>query len=158
MWSRLPRRFGDLGHRDERRRRHAHGDIDADRSGRSSDFPWPDHRQSGNRLHVDSDLRRSDRSDQHRVQRDAGTAATQLAFSVQPTNVAAAASITPPVQVSIEDADGNVVTSAVNAVTLAIGTNPGSGTLSGTLTQNAVAGVATFPGLSMHKVVEQATR
>jgi hypothetical protein len=77
--------------------------------------------------------------------------ATQLAFTVQPTNTAAAASITPSVQVSIEDADGNVVTSAVNAVTLAIGTNPGSGTLSGTLSQTAVAGVATFPGLSINK-------
>ena len=77
--------------------------------------------------------------------------ATQLAFTVQPTSTAAAATITPNVQVSIEDANGNVVTSAVNAVTLAIGTNPGSGTLSGTLTQNAVAGVATFPGLSINK-------
>jgi hypothetical protein len=77
--------------------------------------------------------------------------ATQLAFTVQPTNTAAAASITPNVQVSIEDAQGNVVTSATSAVTVAIGTNPGGGTLAGTLAQNAVAGVATFPGLSINK-------
>jgi hypothetical protein len=74
-----------------------------------------------------------------------------LAFAVQPSNVAAAASITPSVQVSIEDAQGNVVTSLTSAVTVAIGTNPSSGTLSGTLTQNAVAGVATFAGLSINK-------
>ena len=78
--------------------------------------------------------------------------AAQVAFTVQPSNVAAAASITPSVQVSIEDADGNVVTSAVSAVTLAIGTNPGGGALTGTATQNAVAGVATFAGLSINKV------
>ncbi|MFD1808004.1 hypothetical protein ACFSHQ_07035 [Gemmobacter lanyuensis] len=36
-------------------------------------------------------------------------------------------------------------------MTLAIGTNAGSGTLSGTKTVNAVNGVATFSGLSIDK-------
>src|SRR2546426_8310301 len=37
-------------------------------------------------------------------------------------------------------------------VLVAIGTNPGSGTLSGTTTVAAVAGMATFNGLSINKV------
>ncbi len=74
---------------------------------------------------------------------------SKLAFTVQPTNVVAGAAITPAVAVTIEDASGNPVTTATNAVTMAIGTNPSSGTLTGTLTVNAVAGVATFANLSI---------
>ncbi len=73
-----------------------------------------------------------------------------LAFGVQPSNTNANAPITPSVTVEIRDANGNVIPSATNAVTLAIGTNPSAGTLSGTLTVNAVAGVATFPGISIN--------
>jgi hypothetical protein len=47
--------------------------------------------------------------------------------------------------VKVEDAGGNVVTSDNStAVTLAIGNNPGSATLTGTLTQPAINGTATF--------------
>ena len=35
------------------------------------------------------------------------------------------------------------------AVTLGLAVNPVSGTLSGTLTRNAIAGIATFPGLAL---------
>ena len=82
-------------------------------------------------------------------------AATKLAFTVQPSNVAAGASITAAVAVSVEDALGNVVTTgaaATSQITIAIGTNPSSGTLSGTAQANAVAGVATFSTLSINKV------
>jgi hypothetical protein len=75
--------------------------------------------------------------------------ASKLAFTVQPSNTASGASIAPAVVVSIEDAHGNVVTSATNSVTIAISTNPASGTLSGTTTVAAVAGVATFSNLSI---------
>ena len=75
---------------------------------------------------------------------------SKLAFTVQPTNVVAATAITPAVAVTIEDAQGNPVTTATNAVTMAIGTNPSNGTLAGTLTVNAVAGVATFSNLSIN--------
>jgi hypothetical protein len=75
----------------------------------------------------------------------------KLAFTVQPSNVAINTSITPAVQVSVEDGSGNVVTTATNAITIAIGTNPGTGTLSGTATANAVAGVATFSNLSINQ-------
>ena len=76
----------------------------------------------------------------------------QLAFTVEPpASVSAGASIAPPVQVSVEDALGNVVTSVpATPITVAIGTNPSAGTLSGTLTVNTVSGVAAFPGLSIN--------
>ena len=74
-----------------------------------------------------------------------------MAFTAQPSSAAAGASISPAVQVSVEDANGNVVTSDNSSVTVAIGTNPGSGTLGGTLTVAAVNGVATFSNLSINK-------
>lgn len=77
--------------------------------------------------------------------------ATQLAFSVQPSNTVAGEAISPAVQVEIRDAGGVLVAGARDAVTLAIGTNPGSGTLSGTKIVNAVGGIATFSGLSIDK-------
>src|SRR5204863_346257 len=80
----------------------------------------------------------------------AGTA-TQLVFSVQPTNAVAGAAITPAVQVTAQDASGNTATGFTGNITVAIGTNPSSGTLSGTKTVAAVAGVATFSGLSIDK-------
>lgn len=76
--------------------------------------------------------------------------ATQLAFAQQPTNATAGATITPAVTVQIQDSDGNLVTTATNTVSLAIGSNPGSGTLGGTTSVAAVAGVATFNNLSIN--------
>ena len=78
-------------------------------------------------------------------------AATQLAFTVQPTAAPASVALSPAVQVTVQDALGNRVTSASNAVTVAIGNNPGSGTLIGTKVVNAVSGVASFSGLSIDK-------
>jgi len=75
--------------------------------------------------------------------------ATQLAFLQPPTNVAANATITPAVTVEIRDANDNRVTTATDNVTIAIGTNPSGGALSGTLTQAAIAGVATFNDLAI---------
>jgi hypothetical protein len=78
-------------------------------------------------------------------------AAAKLAFTVQPGNVVAGTSIAPAVQVSVEDAQGNLVITATNQVTISIGTNPSGGTLTGTAQANAVAGVATFSNLSINK-------
>jgi hypothetical protein len=75
---------------------------------------------------------------------------TQLVFGVQPTNTAAAATISPAVTVQVEDAGGNLVTTDASSVTLAVGANPGSGTLGGTLTQAAVGGIATFANLAVN--------
>jgi hypothetical protein len=76
--------------------------------------------------------------------------ATQMVFSTQPSNATAGASISPAIVVTAKDAGGAVATSFTGAVSLAITTNPGSGTLAGTLTQNAVSGVATFSNISIN--------
>ena len=54
-------------------------------------------------------------------------------------------------QVSVEDAYGNVVTTRHHQRDDGLGANPGSGTLGGTLTVAAVNGVATFSNLSINK-------
>ena len=78
--------------------------------------------------------------------------ASQLAFTVQPTNTAAGGTITPAVEVTARDAFGNVATGFSGNVTLAIGSNPAGGTLSGTTTVTAAAGLARFTALSIDKV------
>ena len=77
--------------------------------------------------------------------------ASALAFTIQPTPVLAGAAIAPAVQVEVRDALGNTVTTSSASITVAIGTNPGGGTLAGTATLNAVAGVATFSNLSINR-------
>ncbi|HXR96541.1 MAG TPA: choice-of-anchor D domain-containing protein [Terriglobales bacterium] len=78
-------------------------------------------------------------------------AAAKLVITTQPnSSYQAAAPIT--VAASVEDAAGNVVTTDTSSVAIAFGTNAGPGTLSGTVSVNAVAGVATFSGLSVDKV------
>src|SRR5207247_137635 len=77
-------------------------------------------------------------------------AAGKLVFTVQPSNAPAGAAITPAVQVAVQDAQGNTVTTATTSITVAIGTNPGSGTLAGTTTVAAVNGVATFANVSIN--------
>jgi hypothetical protein len=67
--------------------------------------------------------------------------AAKLAFLQQPSNILAGAVMTPPVRVAVEDANGNVVTSAANPVTLALTSGTG---LSGMLTVTPLSGVATF--------------
>ncbi len=79
----------------------------------------------------------------------AAGAATQLAFTVEPSATAANAALSPAVQVTVKDALGNRVVSATTAVTITIGTNPGSGVLAGTQVVNAVNGIASFSGLSL---------
>ena len=78
-------------------------------------------------------------------------AATRVAFTVQPANTTAGSAITPAVRVAIQDALGQTVTSASNAVTISIGRNTGGGSLSGTATVNAVNGVATFSDLAIDR-------
>src|SRR5207245_2720140 len=78
-------------------------------------------------------------------------AAAKLAFSGQPSNAVAGAANTPAVQVAVQDALGNTVTTATSSITMAIGTNPASGTLSGTMTVAAISGVATFSTLILNR-------
>ena len=79
-------------------------------------------------------------------------AATQLAFTVQPSSAVAGAAIGPAVAVTVRDASGNTVTSASGNITIAIGANPGASTLAGTATAAVVNGVATFSTLSLNRV------
>jgi hypothetical protein len=76
--------------------------------------------------------------------------ATKLAFTQAPVTTSAGSPM-PTVRVAIQDPSGNTVTSATGQVTLAIGANPGAGTLSGTTTVSAVNGVAVFSTLSIDK-------
>jgi hypothetical protein len=80
------------------------------------------------------------------------TTATALAFAGQPSTVAAMVAITPAVTVQLKDSVGASVSTAGISVTIAIGTNPSGGTLSGTATAvTNASGVATFAGLSINK-------
>jgi hypothetical protein len=80
----------------------------------------------------------------------AGTA-NRLVFGQSPTTTAGGASMSPAVTVQIQDVNSNLTTSTAT-VALAIGTNPGGGTLSGTVSAAAVGGVATFSNLSINKM------
>jgi concanavalin A-like lectin/glucanase superfamily protein len=74
-----------------------------------------------------------------------------LAFTVEPASTAAGANITPAVEVTAFDAEGNTATTFTGNVTLTIGTNPSGGTLSGTRTVAAQAGVARFANLRIDR-------
>jgi hypothetical protein len=81
-----------------------------------------------------------------------------LAFLNQPNGTAVNAPITTqvgpdgsPVSVEVLDGAGHLLTTSTAAVTVAIGSNPGSGTLSGSTTVDASAGMASFPGLSINQ-------
>ena len=68
-----------------------------------------------------------------------------------PPTTDAGAAITPAVKVAVEDASGNIETSDnTTQVTLAIGTNPAGGTLSGGSAVTVASGIATFSGLSIN--------
>ena len=73
-----------------------------------------------------------------------------LVFSVQPNDTVANGVISPAVKVQLLDSNNNLVNSNAD-VTLAVGANPGSGTLGGTVTVAAVNGTATFNTLSLNK-------
>src|SRR6266566_3801992 len=78
-------------------------------------------------------------------------AATQLAFTAQPTNSVAGAIISPAVQLTALDPAGNPVPGFTGSVSVAFGNNPSGSTLSGTTTVTAVNGVASFGDLSANK-------
>jgi hypothetical protein len=78
--------------------------------------------------------------------------ATHLTFGQQPTSTVAGALITPAVTMQVLDANNNLVTTdSTDSITIGIGTNPGSGTLSGTATVPVSNGLASFSSLSINK-------
>jgi hypothetical protein len=73
-----------------------------------------------------------------------------LAFGIEPASSQAGALITTTVRVV--DAFDNTVTTSNAQIDLAIGSNPGGGTLSGTTSVTAAQGVALFSDLSIDRV------
>ncbi|SET30373.1 S8 family serine peptidase [Stigmatella erecta] len=76
--------------------------------------------------------------------------AAKLAFIKQPAN--GPVGILAPVQVAVQDKFGNINTTSTANVTIALDANPAGGTLTGTTTVAAVAGVATFNNLKITKL------
>jgi hypothetical protein len=76
-----------------------------------------------------------------------------VSFVTQPTNTVAGSIISPSVTAELYDIyDNPVTTDNSSTVTVAIGTNPGGGTLSGTLTRTVSGGIATFNDISINKI------
>lgn len=73
---------------------------------------------------------------------------TNLAISQQPVSTTTTGTIG-PISVEIDDSSGNLLTSDNSNVTLTIASGPTGAALGGTTTVAAVAGVATFSGLSI---------
>lgn len=80
----------------------------------------------------------------------AAAAATKLVFALEPIGGTVNAALAPPVVVHALTADDALATGFSGSVTIALGANPGSATLGGTLTVAAVNGVATFADLSLN--------
>jgi len=84
------------------------------------------------------------------------TGSCSLAFTSdgQPTNTVAGSSImslSGPVKVEVLDGSGQLATASSAPVTVAIGSNPGSGELSGTVMVSASGGIASFSDLKIDK-------
>jgi hypothetical protein len=77
--------------------------------------------------------------------------AVQLSFATSPSNGTGGLAFPTQPVVYIKDSAGNLVSGDSSVVTLAIGSNPGSGTLSG-CTTSTTNGVATFAGCNIDKV------
>jgi hypothetical protein len=85
------------------------------------------------------------------------TGSLSLAFTSEPTDTAAGAVITSPVgskrgpvMVEVLNGCGKLATASSAKVTVAIGSNPGSGTLSGTVMVSASGGIASFSDLKIN--------
>jgi alpha-tubulin suppressor-like RCC1 family protein len=76
---------------------------------------------------------------------------TKLVFMVQPVTATGAQLITPAVQVAVQDASGNTVTTATDEVTIGLGANTVGGKLTGTLRVTAIQGIATFSDLRIDR-------
>jgi hypothetical protein len=75
-----------------------------------------------------------------------------LAFNVQPSNTEINQTMTPSVKVEVRDQFGSIIPFATNSVTLSLSGGSGGAMLSGTVSRNAVNGVATFNDLSVNTI------
>jgi fibronectin-binding autotransporter adhesin len=76
------------------------------------------------------------------------TSAEHLAFTQPPVDTAKG-DVIAPIKISVLDSSGNVDTTATGSITVALHKITGNGSLTGTLTEPLVAGVATFSDLSV---------
>lgn len=75
------------------------------------------------------------------------TSAPALRFEPLPPEILNGTAVTPGIQVALHSASGAVVTAFEGPVSLALASGTANGTLSGTTTVSAVAGIATFSDL-----------
>jgi len=80
-----------------------------------------------------------------------GAKKKRLSFGTQPTQSKINTAISPSMTVRVLNSLGAVVTTASDAVTLALFSNPTGATLGGTTTQNAASGVATFNNITLDR-------
>jgi hypothetical protein len=81
----------------------------------------------------------------------AEAACFSLAFAIQPATTEVALAL-PPLAVEARRGDGSRASGFSATITVALGSNPGGGALSGSRTVNAIDGRATFSGLSIDRV------
>ncbi|MEZ0228097.1 MAG: Kelch repeat-containing protein, partial [Planctomycetota bacterium] len=74
-----------------------------------------------------------------------------IAFGVQPTRTVQNLPISPTVTVAIQDQYGNTVTAASDTITVALGSNPAGGTLSGTKALATTNGAAAFTDIAIDR-------
>lgn len=84
-----------------------------------------------------------------------GLVATALAIATQPVTTVAGTAVT--LAVDAVDATGAIVTSFTGPIAIALGSNSNGATLGGTLTANAVNGVATFSNVLLTKAASAYT-
>ena len=83
-----------------------------------------------------------------------GSVATKLGFVTQPAGAAVNATITPSIQVAVQNASGGTVSTSTANVTISItpGTGNAGASLNGTTTRAAINGVATFNDISVNQI------
>jgi len=78
-------------------------------------------------------------------------AITRLAFTTEPGGTTTGQAITPAVQVTVRDSNGDPVPTFADSISIALGSNAAGGTLSGTRTVAGANGVAAFTNLSIDR-------
>ena len=81
-----------------------------------------------------------------------GNTAPVLGFFVQPNTAIVGQVISPPVEVLAKDSLGNADSTFTGAITVSIASSSAGGSLSGTTTQRAVSGIASFGNLAIDRV------
>ncbi len=77
--------------------------------------------------------------------------ATKLVFVTQPGNSTTSGAIIGPPTVSVQDNQGNTISSSSASLSVVIATNPGGGTLTGTTVRNASGGAGAFADLKINQ-------